>query len=283
MKPPFPYFGAKGNIAERIVPLLPDHDHYVEPFAGSLAVLLAKTPAKMETANDLDGNLVTFWRMLRERPEDLARACALTPHSRTEYLACREATSADNDLETARRVWVVLTQGRGGTLRDAKTGWRHFVQPRGSSIGMPGYLDAYVGRMSAITSRLQNVSLECMPAEELIAKYGRDPQVLMYVDPPYLGSTRGMGLNYRHEMKGEDEHRALAELLRSCKASIVLSGYASPLYDIELYPDWERIEIPTMTGNGIGERGLARTEVLWSNRPLGVQPSLFTDLQAVAS
>lgn len=280
MKPPFPYFGAKGTIAERIVSLLPAHEHYVEPFAGSMAVLLAKPLAKMETANDLDGNLVTFWRVLRERPEDLARACALTPHSREEYLTCREETSVGDELETARRVWVVLTQGRGGTLRDAKTGWRHFVQPRGSSVGMPGYLSGYVDRMAAITARLRNVSLECLPAEDLIAKYGREPQVLMYVDPPYLGSTRGWGNNYRHEMKRDDEHRALAELLHACKASVVLSGYASELYDDELYPDWHRIEIPTMTGNGVGERGLARTEVLWSNRPLGIQPSLLDALVA---
>ncbi|MEV1321975.1 DNA adenine methylase [Micromonospora arborensis] len=277
MKPPFPYFGAKGTIAERIVSLLPEHVHYVEPYAGSLAVLLAKSPVRMETVNDLDGDLMNFWQVLRERPEDLARVCQLTPHSRTEYTRCRENPTAGDDLERARRVWVLLTQGRGGTL-GSLTGWRHFVVPRGSSIGMPGYLDGYVGRMAAAAERLHSVSLECMPALDLIAKYGRDPEVLLYVDPPYLGSTRA-GL-YRHEMKGDAEHRELAEALRACNAAVVLSGYPSPLYDEDLFADWHRRGLPSMTGNG-RNGSKDRTEVLWSNRPLTDQGDLF-DLSTTA-
>lgn len=85
MKPPFAYYGGKTRIADQITALLPPHKHYVEPFAGSLAVLLAKTPSRMETVNDLDNRLMTFWRVLRERPDELIRVCALTPHSRVEY------------------------------------------------------------------------------------------------------------------------------------------------------------------------------------------------------
>lgn len=278
MKPPFPYAGAKGTVAERIVSLLPDHVHYVEPYAGSLAVLLAKPPVKMETVNDLDGDLMTFWDVLRDRPEDLARACQLTPHSRAEYTRCRQELP-DDHLERARRVWVLLTQGRGGTL-GSLTGWRHFVVPRGSSIGMPGYLDGYVDRMAAATERLHAVSLECMPALDLIAKYGRDPEVLLYVDPPYLGSTRAV--LYRHEMKAEAEHRELAEALHACRAAVVLSGYASPLYDEDLYPDWYRVDLPTMTGNG-RDGAKDRVEVLWSNRPFAGQIDLFSTHSEEAS
>lgn len=270
-KPPFPYFGAKGTLADLIVALLPDHIHYVEPYCGSLAVLLAKRPVRMETVNDLDGDLMTFWQVLRDRPDDLARACALTPHSRTEYGACRDTPTGDDDLETARRVWVLLTQGRGGTL-GSLTGWRHFVIPRGSSIGMPAYLDGYVTRMAAAAERLHAVSLECMPALDLIAKYGRDPETLLYVDPPYLGSTR-TGL-YRHEMKDDNQHRELAEALHACRAAVVLSGYPSPLYDDDLFAGWHRTALPTMTGNGT-DGGKDRTEVLWSNVPLGQQLDLF--------
>ncbi|MFF7576840.1 DNA adenine methylase [Streptomyces sp. NPDC008061] len=84
MKSPVPYFGGKQRLASWIVSLLPEHDHYVEPFAGSLSVLLAKQPSRMETVNDLDGELMTFWRVLRDQPEQLIRACMLTPHSRAE-------------------------------------------------------------------------------------------------------------------------------------------------------------------------------------------------------
>ena len=87
--PPIPYFGGKQALAPWIVSLFPKHGHYVEPYCGSLAVLLAKSPARMETVNDTDSKLMTFWRVLRDRPIDLARVCALTPHSRAELLAAR--------------------------------------------------------------------------------------------------------------------------------------------------------------------------------------------------
>jgi DNA adenine methylase len=263
MKPPGPYFGSKARIADRIVSLLPGHGHYVEPFAGSLSVLLAKPVSAMETVNDLDGDLVTFWTVLRDRPDELIRACALTPHARAEQAAAAEPSN--DPLELARRTWVRLSQGRSATLRT--TGWRHYVNPAGSNLGMPGYLEAYVARMAAAAERLHGVSLECLPALDLITKYGAAADVLLYVDPPYLGTTRGWGANYRHELRGEDEHRELAATLDACRATVVLSGYHSPLYD-ELYAGWHRHEIATMTGNATTAK--ARTEVLWSNRPLAV-------------
>src|SRR5688572_12187765 len=134
MKPPIPYFGGKITIAPAIAALLPDHGHYVQPYGGSLAVLLAKRPAPIETVTGFDQALVTFWRVLRSRPDDLARAASLTPHSRAEHDAAYDLVDVD-DLEAARRVWIQLTQGRAGTRR--KTGWRHHVNPSGSSMGLP--------------------------------------------------------------------------------------------------------------------------------------------------
>jgi DNA adenine methylase len=278
LRPPIPYFGAKQTVAERIVELLPPHLHYVEPYCGSLSVLLAKPPVRMETVNDLDNALMTFWTVLRDRPADLERACALTPHSRIEYEACRLSLKHGarcGDLEQARLVWVCLTQGRGGTLRSKGSGWRHFVAPRGSNRGMPGYLDSYVDRIAPAAERLHAVSLECMPALDLIAKYGDDPETLLYVDPPYVGSCRTHGDQYRHEMRDDQQHQALAEALHRCRASVVLSGYPSELYDRDLYADWQRVNLPTRTGNGAGDRGMDRIEVLWSNRMLGTQLGLF--------
>ena len=276
MKSPVPYFGSKQRVADWIVDLLPPHDHYVEPFAGGLSVLLAKRPSRMETVNDLDGELMTFWRVLRDRPADLARACALTPHSRAEQDAAYEPAPGD-ELETARRVWVRLTQGRGGTLR--RTGWRHYVDPAASGTSLAGQLDGYVDRLAAAAERLHAVALENLPALDLIAKYGKQPQVLLYVDPPYLGSTRAFA-NYRHEMRGEEQHRKLAAALADCRAAVVLSGYDSPLY-AELYDGWHRYETAATADNASGDRG--RTEVLWANRPLGDRLDLFTDFAAAVA
>ncbi|MGQ4350490.1 DNA adenine methylase [Streptomyces sp. SAS_275] len=268
IKSPVPYFGSKQRIAPWITSLLPAHEHYVEPFAGGLSVLLAKTPSRMETVNDLDGELMTFWRVLRDRPTELLRACMLTPHGRAELAATWDPT--EDELELSRRIWCRLAQGRSGTLRN--TGWRHYIDPAGSATSMPGYLEAYADRLASAAARLHAVSLESLPALEIIARYGARPNVLLYVDPPYLGSTRGWGNNYRVEMKTEAQHRELAAALADCKATVVLSGYGSPLY-LELYVGWHRYEQQSMTGNASTAK--ARTEVLWANRRLDGQADLF--------
>jgi DNA adenine methylase len=276
---PFAYFGGKTRLAERIVELLPDHGHYVEPFAGSLAVLLAKPRSDMETVNDLDQDLMTFWRVLREQPDELALHMALTPHSRAEQRAAYDLDAAPTDLERARRVWVLLSQGRGNTLRN--TGWRYYSKPAGSNVGMPGYLKGYASRVPAAAERLAGVSLECRDALEVVTDYGKHADVLLYCDPPYLGSTRSA--NYRHEMTGAEEHRALAAALHDCAAAVVLSGYHSPLYD-DLYDGWHRAELKAWTGNGI-RNGATKTdgdriEVLWSNRPFPQEDLLMFEVTA---
>jgi DNA adenine methylase len=278
-KPPFTYFGGKLAIAPQIAALLPAHAHYVEPFAGSLAVLFAKRPSPMETVNDIDGNLMNFWRVLRDRPDELERACALTPHSRAEHEA---AFALDGDeVERARKAWVLLTQGRGGHLPPKRSGWRHYQDPRGSTASMPGYLGTYISRMPAAVERLRSVSLECRPAADVIERYGRHEGVLIYADPPYLASVRtlnrgrGRGPDYAHELRTDDEHRELASALRAARAAVVLSGYDSALYG-ELYDGWSRVEVPGNAGNSTGT---ARTEVIWSNRPFP-QGSLFDGLEA---
>ena len=131
--PPFSYVGGKQGMAARIVGLIQPHDHYVEPFAGSLAVLLAKPPSMFETVNDIDGDLVNFWQVLRDRPDELVKACALTPHSRAEFADCRR--QSPDPVEQARRTWVLLSQGRGGRL--TRTGWRRHRAPPQRLAGVP--------------------------------------------------------------------------------------------------------------------------------------------------
>ncbi len=270
-QPPMSYFGGKTRLARRIAALLPVHEHYVECFAGSLAVLLAKGPSRLETVSDVDGDLVLFWTVLRDRPAELARACALTPHARAEHQASFHLPRDLDELERARRVWVQLTQGRMGVR--TRTGWRTYIDPAGTKTAMPGYLDGYVGRMAAAAERLHHVSLESRPALQLIEDYGRSPRVLIYADPPYLGSTRKSG-RYKHEMLGDAAHEELAAALHAARGPVVLSGYRSALYD-RLYTGWDRVEIATTTGQG-GTRQ-DRVEVLWSNRPIG-DPQLFNDI-----
>lgn len=267
-----PYYGGKQTLGPRIASLLPAHQHYIEPYGGSLAVLLAKRPSHQETVNDLSRELMTFWRVLRDRPADLTHVCTLTPHSRAEHDAAFTPAPAGDELEIARRVWIRLTQGRSNALY-CRTGWRYQVAENGLSL--PGYLDGYRSRLLPAAERLAGVSLECLPALDVIARYGADPTVAFYVDPPYASSTRNSS-HYLHEMKTDEQHRELAATLNATAAAVLLSGYHSPLYD-ELYAGWHRIEIP-VTNTQRGARA-TRVEVLWSNQPFSnVTDSLFEDL-----
>ncbi|UZF54065.1 DNA adenine methylase [Gordonia polyisoprenivorans] len=255
--PPIPYYGSKSRVAQQIVAAMPEHRRYVEPFAGGLSVLLAKPRARHEVFNDLDGDLMCFWRILRDQPEALARACSLTPHSREERTLALDLDGELPDLEWARRVWSALVQGRHGTLQG--TGWRW--DKRSDAHPMPQRMAAMVERMDAVATRLRGVTLESRDALDVISDYGHDPSTLLYVDPPYLARTRAS--NYRCEMGSVAAHRELATALVGCRATVVLSGYADGLY-AEMYPGWHRMEIAASTTQGGSDPG--RVEVLWGNR-----------------
>lgn len=255
MKPPVPYFGGKQSTAQAIVALFPPHEMYVEPYAGGLSVLLEKTPSPIEIVNDLDGDLVNFWRVLRDSPRELWERCEATPHSRVEFEDASDF--GGNDIERARKVWVRLTQGRSGQLRP--TGWRYNTNPATApGVSMAGYLNAYRSRLLPAAQRLQNVSIENRPALDVIRQHGHSG-ALLYVDPPYLGSTRASS-GYRHDMLAAEEHSEMLEALLATDAAVVLSGYASPLYD-EALTGWSRYEISAHT-----QESAKRTEVVWVNR-----------------
>ncbi len=259
---PVSYFGGKAWLADRLTSAFPTHRHYVEPCGGSLAVLLAKKRSHMETVNDLDNTLQTFWRVLRDRADELERACYLTPHSRAERELAYQFPPELDELEVARRVFVALTQGRTGSI--TRTGWRHNTKP--TSTPLPVVLQRYSQRLAPAAARLQNVSLECRPAAEMVAAYGTERTSLLYVDPPYIvdkGLRRGG--EYRVEMTKVGEHQELLDACLAADAAVVVSGYGSAVYD-GMLSGWYRYEIPMTTGQGNGHG--RRVEVVWSNREL---------------
>jgi len=169
-----------------------------------------------------------------------------------------EDISTMDELEVARQVWVLLTQGRSRTMK--RTGWRFYSDPNGTSASFQTYMDAYRARLGPAFDRIRRVSLECRPALEVIEKYGAFADNLLYVDPPYLATTRRAG-RYSHEMGATRDHQALAEALNACKAHVMLSGYPSPVYDTA-YAGWNRIDIRAFSGNSVDS---GRTEAVWMN------------------
>jgi DNA adenine methylase len=249
-------------------------------YLGEREVMAIQTDARTYVAEGLASHNC-FWRVLRTRVDDLERVCRLTPHAREEYRQSWPIGEDCDDLERARRVWVKLTQARGGSLRT--TGWRYHEGVAGRSSSMPRTLQGYLGRFAPVAERLMGVSLECRPALEVVERYGRDPGQLLYVDPPYLYDTRGRRARshgseatYRHDMGSEEEHRELAAALAECRSTVVLSAYHSPLYD-DLYSGWDHVEIESGTGQNAEAGWQLRTEVLWCNRPLARQVGLWED------
>jgi len=258
-RPVMRYHGSKWRLAPWIIGHFPPHGRYVEPFSGAASVLMRKLPSAQEVYNDLDGEIVNVFRVLREpnQAEQLLRLIGFTPHSRAEYdLGCEYICPQVDPVEAARRTLTRAYMGyANATTGKYKTGFRsrHDVGGGNLAASWAGYPE----QIPVFTQRLRNVTLESMDAIACIKKYD-DKGTLFYADPPYLPETRTAHdtKGYRHEMTLED-HRQLAEVLHSVRGMVILSGYDSPLYR-ELYADWRVATCATW-----GEGAVSRTECLW--------------------
>lgn len=271
MRPVLRYHGGKWRLAPWIIARMPPHRIYVEPFCGAASVLLRKPRVYSEIINDLDGEVVNLFRVLRD-PVTSARlvsAIALTPFAREEFDLAQGPLEAEEPLERARRLIVRSHMGFGSDSACGtpyRTGFRANGHRNGTA---PGHDWANLpAAILQVVERLRGVVVENRPALEVLRQQDRS-DALFYVDPPYLEATRqrshrkGKG-TYRHEMLLEDGHRELADALHQVKGSVILSGYPSPLYD-ELYAGWWREE-----RQALADGARKRTEVLWMNyRPEG--------------
>lgn len=270
IKPILKYPGAKWRLAPWIIGYFPEHETYVEPYCGSAACFFAKDPAGHEILNDKFGSIVNLFKVLREQGEELIRLIDLTPWARDEYLECERQFSGTGDaLEDARRFLVRCWQAHGTRYNKPQHTWRNIgPENNGQTTQLWRKLPA---RLYAAVDRLKMAEIDNRPAVEVIRRYNK-PDCLIYADPPYVKSTRN-GDYYEDEMT-DAEHTELLQVLRKHTGSVILSGYAHPLYD-DLLQDWYRVLMPV-----IAEHGRRRTEVLWLNqKAAGAQqlPLLFTE------
>lgn len=247
------YFGGKYRDAHRIIAQFPPHEFYCEVFGGGASVLLQKQPSDFECYNDLSGDVVNFFRVLRDRPTELIRAIEFTPYSRLEQKLAYEPT--DNELESARRLYVRSWQGYGGSSLKTNTGWRFLYRQTGGENVVNNF--NRTEHLWILAARLKQVQIEQGEAMSVVQRYGRNPQCLIYADPPYVHSTRTESSNYDYEMT-DVQHKELAEALHSVEAMVLISGYDCELYQ-KLYKDWRCVKWTSLV-NGMKRKA---TECLW--------------------
>jgi DNA adenine methylase len=270
----FGWYGGKFSHLDWLLPLLPRCHHYCEPFAGSGAVLLNREPSPVETYNDIDGEVVNFFRMLRDQHEELIRSIALTPFSREEYyLAIYGERNGITDIERARRFYIRARQTRTGLAQTASLGrWANCKET--SRSGMSGVVSRWLGGVESlfeITQRLIRVQIENRPAIDIIRLYD-NPGTLFYCDPPYLHETRGDNKAYGFEMN-EEQYREFAQVVNECKGKVAVSGYYHPLMDELFSPErWFKTMGEEKT---IHSTKGTRKEVLWTNYNPQSQKSIF--------
>lgn len=262
----FGWYGGKYSHSDWLLPLLPNAQHFCDVFGGSAAVLLNRDPSPVETYNDIDGEVVNFFKVLRDKPDQLIRQIGLTPFSREEFAKAIQRTDKLSDIERARRFYIRARQVRTGLAQTASTGrWAHCKLT--SRAGMAGAVSRWLGSVESlpeIAQRLLRVQIENDTAVNIIKRYD-SKDTLFYCDPPYIHETRGDSKAYKYEMTNA-EHRELAEVLKNIKGKVALSGYHCRLMD-ELYEGWYVTQAPLKKCHSVKSM---RREVLWTNYKTGL-------------
>jgi DNA adenine methylase len=228
-------------------------------------VLFATDPRGIsEVVNDLDGELTTFWDVLKSPHlfDALAKLLLLTPVSEVEYQRACVIDPTLPPVERALRFLIRNRQSRQALEKDFLTPVRGRTR-RGMQEQVSAWLSAIDG-LPAIHARLQRVLILNRDALAVIRSQD-GPRTLFYLDPPYLHETRTVTGAYRHEMTAE-QHGELLDALAGIQARFVLSGYHSPLYDdAAARHGWRchEIEIDNKAGSGASKRTM--TECVWTN------------------
>ena len=239
-----------------MIKLIPEHHTYCEPYAGSMALLFTKAPSPIEVVNDLDSDVVNLFQCIQQDSEQLARLVMTTPYSRQIYDSQFESdTEYMSRYQQAAGFLIRCWQGHGFRTTGNKVGWKNDVQGRERAYALWNWyrLPSWI---IEVAERLRMVQIEHRPALEVIQRFNYQ-NVFMYLDPPYLLGTR-TAKQYAYEMTDE-EHEKLLQVITRSKARIMISGYASEMYD-DYLKEWTRMEF-----RGTAEHAGYRTEVVWIN------------------
>ena len=259
----FKYYGGKYYQLSWLLSLLPKCQHFCEPFCGAAYVTLNREPSKVETINDLKGDVVNFFKVLRDNGEELIEKLRLTPYAREEFVNAINY-DGDEEIERARCFYVCQRQGFGGVQNPTEGKWGFGKQP---DSYLPNVLINCIEKLEPIIARLRHIQIDNRPAIDVI-KRNDTTDTLFYCDPPYVAGSRVEGgrTTYGNYEMTDDDHRELANVLHNVKGKVAISGHRCELYD-ELYRNWMRYDkdCNLFAGNNSTNESKRRIDSLWCN------------------
>lgn len=242
----FNWIGGKASHLPFLYENFPNaHHHYIDVFGGSGVVLLNKAPSPIETFNDINQNIVTFYRVLRDNKEELIDKIKLSPYSRQEYSNCIDVLKnpTSDDLEKARAFFVVANQSYHSRINSLQEyNWKINIRDstkRGSSV--VSKYNSKIDKLDLIADRFKSVQIENRDFKRIFDKFDSDVS-FFYVDPPYPMDTRRTKKLYDYELD-DDRHSELLEIIVSLEGSVLISTYQNEMYDSKLV-DWKKVTNP---------------------------------------
>lgn len=210
MTGPLSYVGGKNRVAKKIIEMFPEHTTYVEAFAGGAQVFFHKEPSQVEILNDLDGDIVNFFRICQSHHEELVRYLKFCLVSR-KWFDLFEAQNPESltDIQRAARFFYLQKNAFGGLILNRNYHYCIARPPNFNPKSLPQLIEN-------THQRLQKVQIECLPYEEILKRYDR-PRTFFFLDPPYWNRKL-----YRFNF-AEQDFISLEELLRQIRGKFILS------------------------------------------------------------
>jgi len=251
MNSPLPYIGGKSKLANIIIEMIPEHDAYCEVFAGAAWVFFRKEPSKYETINDLDSDLITFYRVLQNHLEEFLRQFKWVLLSREwfEDWKSQQHASGLTDIQRAARYYYLQRHSFAGQVKNRIFGTAPLRRPRINLLRIEEEL-------SEVHLRFVRVTIENLPWHEFITRYDR-PKTFFYLDPPYFRAPY-----YAYNMALKD-YQKMASILSNLKSKFILSINDLPEMR-ETFQDF-KIKPVTLKYSAARERSSEAKELLISN------------------
>lgn len=245
----FTWMGGKQALVPKLLPLLPDHECYVELFAGAGNLLLAKLPSQVEVLNDIDEELVNLLRVIKTRPQLLIRTAGRIPYSRTWYERLQREVKTGpltgSKVERAAKFWFLI---RASFFGHPNKGWRFALRTSEAQR-----LENGLRQIQPVANRLRKVYVDRLDFRRCIKNWD-GPRTFFYIDPPYYQATA-----YRKGVKEftPTDHEDLALILRFVEGKWLLTLNDHPRVR-ELYRGYVLTDVDTQMATWKGPAGSKR-------------------------